>query len=77
MILRVLVLSAIALTSSDMPGTVDVDLSQAKRDARALELYLSDRRDHREHCPKKQWEQPPLSKYKETLTSHLPNNCKK
>jgi len=76
MILRVMLLSAIALASSDTLDTVYVDLSQAKRDARALELYLSDRKDHKEHCPKKQWEQPPLSKYKETLISHLPNNCK-
>jgi len=76
MILRVMLLSVIALSSSDKPETIDVDLSQAKRDARALELYLSDRKDHKEHCPKKQWEQPPLSKYKETLISHLPNNCK-
>ena len=77
MILRVLLLSSIALASSDTLEKTEADLSQAKRDARALELYLSDRDDHNKHCPSKQWKQPPLSVYKKELKSQLPANCKK
>ena len=48
-----------------------------KRDAKALELYLQDQKDHKEFCPQIKWEQPSLSIYKEMLTSHLPKGCKK
>ena len=77
MIIRVLLLSSLALASGTSDKPENVDLSEAKRDARALELFLSDRKDHKEHCPDKQWKQPPLSAYKKTLNSHLPANCKK
>ena len=51
------------------------DVSDLERDAKAIELYLQDRQDYEEHCPFRTWEQPPLSVYKETLTSHLPEGC--
>jgi hypothetical protein len=52
------------------------DLSDMERDALALELYLQDKQDHTDYCPQISWEQPPLSTYKETLRSHLPEGCK-
>ena len=51
--------------------------SDFERDAKALELYLQDKKDHKEFCPQIKWNQPPLSTYKETLKSHLPKDCKK
>ena len=48
-----------------------------KRDMMALELFLKDKEDKKEHCPKLKWEQPDISVYKETLKSQLPTNCKK
>ena len=51
--------------------------SDFERDAKALELYLQDKKDHKEFCPKIKWNQPPLSTYKKTLKSHLPKDCKK
>ncbi len=47
-----------------------------KRDMKALEIYLQDQEDHREHCPKLKWDQPDISVYKEELKSQLPENCK-
>ena len=35
-----------------------------KRDMKALELYLQDEKDHKEHCPKIKWEQPNIKIYK-------------
>jgi|TARA_R110000824_G_scaffold325898_1_gene512808 hypothetical protein len=52
------------------------DLSEIERDAMALELYLQDKQDHEGYCPHISWSQPPLSTYKETLVSHLPEGCK-
>ncbi len=51
--------------------------SDLERDAKALELYLQDQKDHKEFCPQTKWNQPSLSIYKETLKSHLPKDCKK
>ena len=48
-----------------------------KRDMMALELFLKDKEDKKEHCPQLKWEQPDISVYKETLKSQLPENCKK
>ena len=48
-----------------------------KRDMIALELFLKDKEDKKEHCPKLKWEQPDISVYKEKLKSQLPENCKK
>tara|TARA_R100000008_G_scaffold83381_1_gene68747 strand:+ start:861 stop:1091 length:231 start_codon:yes stop_codon:yes gene_type:complete len=52
------------------------DLDEMERDALALELYLQDKQDHKDYCPHIKWKQPPLSTYKETLVSHLPEGCK-
>ena len=59
-----------------MSATALSDLSDIQRDALALELYLQDRKDHDEHCPQIQWEQPTLDTYKEELRSQLPEECK-
>ena len=48
-----------------------------KRDMKALELFLQDQDDHKEHCPKLKWEQPGIEVYKEKLVSQLPEECKK
>lgn len=48
-----------------------------KRDMIALELFLKDKEDKKEHCPNIKWEQPEISVYKETLKSQLPEECKK
>ena len=48
-----------------------------KRDMKALELYLQDQEDHKEHCPTLKWDQPDISVYKEKLESQLPEGCKK
>ena len=56
--------------------TVKDNLSEIERDAKALELYLQDKKDYKEHCPHIQWTQPSLNAYKRTLNSHLPKGCK-
>ena len=48
-----------------------------KRDMVALELFLQDKEDKTEHCPKLKWEQPDIEVYKKTLKSQLPQSCKK
>jgi hypothetical protein len=45
-------------------------------DAKAIELYLQDKVDHKEHCPEKVWKQPDIEVYKKTLKSQLPDGCK-
>ena len=47
-----------------------------KRDMTALELFLQDKADHKEFCPKLKWEQPDIAIYKEKLKSQLPEGCK-
>ena len=48
-----------------------------KRDMMALEIFLKDKEDKKEHCPKLKWEQPDISVYKKELKSQLPEGCKK
>ena len=48
-----------------------------KRDMQALELFLQDKEDHKEYCPKLKWDQPDIKVYKKTLKSQLPTECKK
>ncbi len=48
-----------------------------KRDMIALELFLKDKEDKKENCPKLKWEQPDISVYKKELKSQLPEECKK
>jgi len=52
------------------------DLSDVDRDTRALELFLQDKQDYKDHCSHIRWEQPKIKVYKETLKSHLPEGCK-
>ena len=56
--------SAVADTTDDL-----------KRDMKALELFLQDKEDHKEHCPKTKWDQPDIDVYKKTLKSQLPEGC--
>ena len=48
-----------------------------KNDMKALEIFLQDKADHKEYCPKLNWEQPDISVYKKELKSQLPEECKK
>ena len=47
-----------------------------KRDMMALELFLKDKEDHKEYCPKLNWIQPEIDVYKKELKSQLPEGCK-
>ncbi len=51
-------------------------ISDMETDAKAIELYLQDKVDHKEHCPEKVWKQPDIEVYKKTLKSQLPDGCK-
>ena len=53
------------------------DCDDLKRDMIALELFLQDEKDHKEHCPNISWEQPGIDVYKKELKSQLPEGCKK
>tara|TARA_R110001592_G_scaffold275122_3_gene542101 strand:+ start:5597 stop:5821 length:225 start_codon:yes stop_codon:yes gene_type:complete len=53
------------------------ECDELKRDMIALELFLQDKSDKKEFCPKLDWEQPDISVYKEELKSQLPEGCKK
>tara|TARA_B100000073_G_scaffold229685_1_gene191704 strand:+ start:134 stop:388 length:255 start_codon:yes stop_codon:yes gene_type:complete len=53
-------------------GLTDIEIS-----AKALEIYLQDKEDHKKHCPKVKWDQPALDTYKKKLKSQLPEGCKK
>ena len=48
-----------------------------KRDMKALEIFLQDKEDKKIHCPKIKWQQPDIEVYKKTLSSQLPEGCKK
>tara|TARA_R110002073_G_scaffold76400_1_gene185596 strand:+ start:455 stop:670 length:216 start_codon:yes stop_codon:yes gene_type:complete len=52
------------------------DCDDLKRDMIALELFLQDKKDHTEYCPKISWEQPTIDVYKKELKSQLPEGCK-
>lgn len=47
-----------------------------KRDMKALEIFLQDQEDHKNHCPETEWEQPDIDVYKKELKSQLPEGCK-
>ena len=48
-----------------------------ERSAKALEFFLKDREDHKEHCPRLKRDQPKLEVYKKELKSQLPKGYKK
>ena len=52
------------------------DVGDMKNDMKALEFYIQDKNDKEEHCPKMEWEQPKLDKYKKDPKSYLPEECK-
>ena len=49
---------------------------ELKKDMRALEFFLQDKKDHKRHCPKLKWKQPDIEVYKKEPKSYLPKNCK-
>jgi hypothetical protein len=53
------------------------DCDELKNDMIALELFLQDKKDHTETCPKISWKQPKIDVYKKELKSQLPEGCKK
>lgn len=57
-------------------GIASEPCDELKRDMIALELFLQDEEDHREHCPQVDWVQPSIDVYKEQLKSQLPEGCK-
>ena len=69
MISSVLFLSLIGISAAQ-------ESDDLKRDMKALELYLQDQEDHKEHCPSLPWQQPDIEVYKEKLKSQLPEGCK-
>ena len=48
-----------------------------KNDMLGLELFLRDKKEHKELCPEIEWAQPSLEEYKKEPKSHLPEDCKK
>jgi hypothetical protein len=66
----------VSLATHDLPAVFSKDLSDMERSARAIELYLQDQKDHSEHCPTIEWQQPALDIYKLALKSQLPEGCK-
>ncbi len=57
-------------------ATAAPECDDLKRDMQALEIFLQDKADHKEYCPKTKWEQPDISVYKKELKSQLPEGCK-
>ena len=47
-----------------------------KKDVLGLEVYLQDKKDHKNYCPHTKWEQPKLDEYKKEPKSYLPKDCK-
>jgi hypothetical protein len=67
----------VTLTTAPMSAKLSADeVTDLERSAKALELYLQDKKDHDKHCPFLTWEQPALDVYKKTLESQLPKGCK-
>ena len=58
-------------------ATAAPECDDLKNDMKALEIFLQDKADHKEYCPKLNWEQPDISVYKKELKSQLPEECKK
>jgi len=47
-----------------------------KNDMMGLELFLQDKKDHKNYCPQTKWAQPQLEDYKKDPKSYLPESCK-
>tara|TARA_B100000700_G_C15042424_1_gene856016 strand:+ start:3305 stop:3541 length:237 start_codon:yes stop_codon:yes gene_type:complete len=66
----------VAISTATMT-TVSDDVADIERDARALELFLKDKKDFKKYCPELDWDQPNIDTYKRDLKSQLPEKCKK
>jgi hypothetical protein len=51
------------------------NISDLERNAKALEIYLQDKKDYKDNCPNIDWKQPSLDIYKKNLESQLPEGC--
>ncbi len=71
------IITAAFLISGLCSVSVASDLSDVERDARALELYIQDKKDFKKHCPSLKWDQPKIDVYKKELKSQLPKGCRK
>ena len=75
--INAVIITTAFLVSGLCSVSVASDLSDVERDARALELYLQDKKDFKKHCPGLKWDQPKIETYKKELKSQLPAGCKK
>ena len=71
----VLCLITTVVTTPNVSVSSD-ELTEIEIAAKALEIYLQDKKDHKKYCPSKKWSQPSLDVYKEKLKSHLQKDCK-
>lgn len=74
LLFAIMLLGLTFLLSGSLASAQDID--ELKRGTIALELYLQDKKDHEEHCPDLEWDQPELDTYKRELKSQLPPQCK-
>lgn len=65
----------VELTPSEEVDDCQKGVESLKKDVLGLELYLKDKKNHRDHCPTIKWEQPKLEKYKKESKSYLPKEC--
>ena len=61
---------------TEMPKSSDPMTEQLMTDMISLELYLMDKTQYKEFCVEIEWEQPAIEIYKESMISHLPEECK-
>ena len=61
---------------SEMPKSSDPMTEQLMTDMVSLELYLMDKAQYKEFCAGIVWDQPIIDIYKQTMISHLPEECK-
>jgi len=61
---------------TEIPKSSDPMTEQLMTDMVSLELYLMDKTQYKEFCVEIEWEQPAIEIYKESMISHLPEECK-
>ena len=60
----------------EMPKSSDPITEKLMTDMVSLELYLMDKTQYKEFCVEIEWQQPAIEIYKESMISHLPEECK-
>lgn len=61
---------------TEMPKSSHPMTEQLMTDMVSLELYLMDKTQYKEFCAGIVWDQPIIDIYKQTMISHLPEECK-